>query len=145
MHRTEQHVIGLAEGVQQTDVFTQFGEQFFIRNGNQRIHAFTQFVNALNRDLHALIALEGEGLGYHRHGENIHLLGDLSHDRRRAGTRATAHAGGNEQHIRPRNGLADGVPILHSRPPSHLGVGAGAQSFGDFGAQLQALTIAQSQ
>ena len=65
--------------------------------------------------LAAALALELEGLGDHADGQDAHLLGHARDHRRRAGAGAAAHAGGDEQHVRAADGLADAVHRLFGR------------------------------
>ena len=53
------------------------------------------------------------------------------------GAGATAHAGGDEEHVAALDQLDDAVTILHRRLPAHVRVGAGAEALGDVAADLQ--------
>ena len=46
-------------------------------------------------------------------GQDAHALRDVGDDRRRAGARAAAHAGGDEQHVGAVDHLGDAVAVLH--------------------------------
>ena len=61
----------------------------------------------------------------------------LRHHRRRARAGATAHAGGDEQHVAAGDQLDDAVAIFHRRLAAHFRVGARAQALGDVAADLQ--------
>src|SRR5216683_1849351 len=52
-------------------------------------------------------ALEREGLGDDRNGEDAHLLGDLRNHRCGASAGAAAHSGGDEGHVRAAQGIGD--------------------------------------
>jgi hypothetical protein len=93
--------------------------------------------DALQRHLHAATAFERKRLGHHGHGEDALFLGQLGHDRRRAGTGATAHAGGDEHHVGAFEHRFDAFTIFQRGLTADLGVGTGAQTLGDVAAELQ--------
>jgi hypothetical protein len=97
----------------------------------------SQFVDALQRDLHAAAPFERERLGHHRDREDAHLLGQLRHDGRRARARAAAHARGDEHHVRALQGIHDAFAIFQRGLAADLRVRARAQALGDVAAQLQ--------
>lgn len=84
----------------------------------------------------AFDAFKAEGLGDHAHGQRAHFLGGLRHHRGRARARAAAHTGGDENHVRIADGLADGVHAFHGGLTPDGRIGASAQAFGQFFAQL---------
>ena len=100
-------------------------------------HVLRQFLDALERDLHAPAALERERLGDHRHGQDAQLLGQLRDHRRGAGAGAAAHAGGDEHHVGAVERLADALAVLERGLAADFGIGAGAQALGDVAAELQ--------
>ena len=61
----------------------------------------SQFGNAFFGLSHAPLALKQEGLGHHGHGQGVEVLGDLGDDGRGSRARASSHAGGEEDHVRP--------------------------------------------
>ena len=88
-------------------------------------------------DRQALAAFHLEGLRDDRDRQDPELLGDLGHDRRRAGARAAAHAAGDEQHVAALDHLVDPVAVFHRRLTADLRVGAGAETLGDIAADLE--------
>ena len=96
-----------------------------------------EFVDALERHLHAATAFERERLGDHRDGEDPHLLGELRHDGRRARAGAAAHAGGDEHHVRALQGVHDAFAIFQRRLAADFRIRARAQALGDVAAELQ--------
>ena len=76
-------------------------------------------------------------LGNHRHRQYPKLARRLRDDRGRAGAGASAHAGGQEQHIGALNQLDDPFAILHRRFAADFGIGSGAQSLGYARTELQ--------
>ena len=134
---TGQYVIGLGERRQQACVFTQDGEQFFVRNRNQRIDAFGQQTNTFVGDLHALATFERERTGHHRNGEDAHFLGHFGNDRRSTGTGTTAHARGDEHHVGALQHFSDTLAVFQGSLTTDLRVRAGTQALGHASAQLQ--------
>ena len=96
-----------------------------------------QFLDALQRDLHAATAFERERLGDHGHGQDAHLLRELRDDRRGAGAGAAAHAGGDEHHVGAVQRVDDALAIFQRGLAADFRIGAGAQALGDVAAELQ--------
>jgi hypothetical protein len=137
LHRAQQHLIGRLEGVDEGDLAAQHRSQLVVGDHDQGIDVLGQFGDALLRREHALVALEAEGLGHHRHHQDVHLLRHLRHHRRGAGTGAAAHTGGDEHHVGALQHLLDAVAVLEGRLAAHVRVGAGAQALGEAAADLQ--------
>ena len=93
--------------------------------------------DAVIRDQRALAAFHLERTRDHGHREDAEFLRDLRDHRRRARARATAHAGGDEQHVAAFDHLDDAIAIFHRRLAAHFGIGAGAETLGDVAADLQ--------
>ena len=105
-----------------------------------------QLVDAGFGDAHAAHALELEGLGDDADGEDAELARRAGDDRRRARAGAAAHAGGDEDHVRAREMIADLVDHLLGRGAADLGLRAGAEPLGDREAHLDdALGLATGQ
>ena len=75
--------------------------------------------------------LEFEGLGHDADGEGAEVASHLGYDRGRARAGAAAHAGGDEDHVGPLEGLGDGVAILQGRLLADLGLAARPEAVGD--------------
>jgi hypothetical protein len=90
-------------------------------------------------DLHPPRALEVEGLGHHRHGEDVELLGDPGNDGSRTRAGAAAHARCDEHHVTAAHRCADLLQRLFGGGLTDLGLGSGAQPFCQGDAQLNAM------
>ena len=93
---------------------------------------------------HAARAFELERLGDHADGEDAELRGGARDHRRRAGAGAAAHAGGDEHHVAAGEMGADLVQRLFGGGLADLGLGAGAETFGEVGAELDAVLGARA-
>ena len=83
-------------------------------------------------------------LGDHAHGEDARLAGDLRHHRGGAGTRAAAHAGGDEHHVGALQRLGHLIAALLGGLAAHVGVRAGALAAGELFADLDLIVSAGS-
>lgn len=82
-------------------------------------------------------ALEGEGAGDHADGQGAQRAGDVGDDGRAARARATALAGGHEDHVGPLEDLLDLLAVVLGGLAADLGVGAGAEAPGEFTAHIE--------
>ena len=137
LHRAQQHVVRGAEGLDHRGVAAEHGDQLLVRDGDQRIAVLAEFLDALQRHLHAATAFERERLGDHRDGQDAHLLGELRDDGRRARAGAAAHAGGDEHHVGALQGIHDAFAIFQRGLAADFGIRARAQALGDVAAELQ--------
>ena len=96
-----------------------------------------QFLDALERDLHAPAAFERERLGDDRDREDAHLLRELRDHGRRARAGAAAHAGGDEHHVGALQRIHDAFAIFKRGLAADFRVRAGAEALGDIAAELQ--------
>ncbi len=131
-----QHVVGGFEGFVERDLVAEHFHQLVVRHHDQRVDVGRERLDAFVRDALAL-ALERERLRHHRDREDAELLGELRHDRGRAGAGAPAHARRQEQHVRAGDGFGDTLAVFQRRLTPDLGVGPRAQPLGDAAAQLQ--------
>ena len=136
LHRLAQHIVGDLKCIGKGDLLIGCMLEPVVGDDDQRVHPVLQLGNARLGSPHAAGALKAEGLGHHGHREDIHLLGDLRHDGRAAGTGAAAHAGGDEHHIRILQSLGDLLTALLGGLAAHLWVGAGALTVGQLLADL---------
>ncbi len=83
------------------------------------------------------VALVRERLGDHRHGQDIHLLGDLRDDRCGTCSGAATHARGDEHHVRTDHHFLDAIAIFFRRRLPDRWLGSRAQSLGDVRPDLQ--------
>src|SRR4051794_2962569 len=131
-------VVGLAERVEDARAALDDGQQLLVRDDDQRVHHLAQAVDALLRLTRPLRALEGERPRDHADRQRPDLvLGDLGDDRRRAGTRAAALAGGDEDHVGALERLLDVVTRLGGRALADLRVRARPEALGERRADVQ--------
>ena len=97
-----QHVVGHGEGVGEGGLLVGDAEQVLVRDDEQRIDEFLQRVDAGLGRAQAARALELKRLGDDADGEDAFLAGGARDHRGCAGSRAAAHAGGDEHHVRSR-------------------------------------------
>ena len=98
-----------------------------------------QFLDALERDLHAPATFEGERLGDHGDGQDAALLGQLRDHGRRTGAGAAAHARGDEDHVGAVERFQDALAIFQRGLAADFRIRARAQALGDIAAELQLL------
>ncbi len=126
LYRLAQHIIGDLKGVLEGDFLVGGKFEPFIGDDDQGIHLAPQLLDAGLGLLASDDGLQRKGLGHHTHGKEPCLLRDISHDGGRARAGATAHAGGDEHHIRILQSLGDLPPALLRGFASHIRIGAGA-------------------
>ncbi len=136
LDREVEDLVGLFQHDAEAGLLGGHLQQAVVGNGDDGVHDLAHLVDTLFGLLHAAAALEVEGFGHHGHGERAGLLGGLGDDRRGAGARAAAHAGGDEDHVGALQQLADLVDAFQGGVAAHLRVGARAQPLGEFGSQL---------
>src|SRR5207342_1888135 len=85
----------------------------------------------------AALALEGERPGDDADGERAQSPCDTSHDRRTAGTRTAALAGGDEHHVRTLESVLDVLRMVLGRLAALVRVRAGAKSARQITADVQ--------
>ena len=134
--RLPQHIVGNLETVGKGNLLVGHMLNAVVGNNYQGVHLALQLFNAGLRLLHPAAALKPEGLGHHAHGQNPHFLGGLGHDGGRAGAGTTAHAGGDEHHVRVLQGLGYLTAALLGGLAAHLRIAAGALSVGQLLANL---------
>ena len=80
------------------------------------------------RRFHAATAFEAERLGHHTHGQYTHFTSHFGHHRRRTGTGATTHAGGNEGHVRTFKLRTNLFPVRFRSRLAGFRLGAGTEA-----------------
>jgi len=123
-----QHVIGRLERVFLRHVLAEHLLELVVEDHDQRVGVRRELLEALLRRLHALRALEGEGLGDHRDREHAERARHFRDHRRGAGAGAAAHAGGDEHHVRAGDHLLDAVALGERHRARLLGLGARAET-----------------
>ena len=102
-----QHVVGSLESVHQGDALLADELQALVGDDDQGVYVHHQGGNALLGQAHLALALKGEGLGDDADGQDAQVMGSLGHDRGSAGAGATAHTGGDEDHLGALQGVGD--------------------------------------
>src|SRR5690606_38252950 len=136
LDRAEQHVVGLAEGIQQGSTAAQYAHQLLVGDGDQRVDMLGQLADTLLSHCLALATFEVEGTRDHGNGEDAHFTRDFRNHGRSPRTGATAHAGGDEDHVRAVDQLTDAFTVFHRGLAANVGIGACAKALGDVRAQL---------
>ncbi len=127
-----QDVVGLAEGVEDAGPPLDRLQQLLVRDDDQGVDVVAQFLDPLERLLHASFALELERFGDRADGEGADLLlGDLGDHRGRAGAGAAALARGDEDHVGALQRLLDLIPGLGRGARADLWVATGAEPTGE--------------
>jgi hypothetical protein len=106
LDRVPEHIVRHLKGAVNRRSLIAEVEQAVVGDGNQGIHLIDQPVDTVFSHHGAVRSLEGEWLGAHGNGERAGLLGKLRYYRSAASAGATAHAGGEEHHIRVGNAAA---------------------------------------
>ena len=83
------------------------------------------------------LALELERLGHDTDGQRADRLRDARDDRRAAGSRAAAFAGGHEHHVGAGQGLFDLFRVVFRGAATDLGIRAGAEATGDLATDVE--------
>ena len=126
-HRVIEHIIGVLHPFQHAFVFVDLF-QLFVENDDQRIDVQGQLLQAFVGDVHALLAFVRERLGNHRHRQRAQFLGHFGHDGSGARARATAHAGGDEDHVRAAQRIGDARARFFRQLAADGRLHAGAQT-----------------
>ena len=132
-----QNVIGNAEGVGKGDLLLSNILQAVVGDDDERIYLLGQRGNAGLRLAHPVGALELKGLGHHTHRENTGFVGQIRHNGSCTGAGATAHAGGDEDHVGAFQNLGDPGTALFSGLLADFRFGAGAHAAGEFLTDLE--------
>ena len=138
LHALAQHVVGLAERVQDAGAALDHLQQAVVGDRDQGVDLLAQRADALVGLLGAARALELERPrdDADRQGADL-VLGDLGHDRGAARPGAAALAGGHEHHVRALQRFLDlVVALLGGREPD-VRVGARPEALGQLGADVQ--------
>jgi hypothetical protein len=137
-HAGIEHLVRHLEGVGEGGLLVGDAEQVLVRDDDQRVDELLQLRDAQFGHLHAVRALEVEGLGHHADGQDALFAGDLRYDGGRTGAGAAAHAGGDEHHVGAGQLFGDVAHGLFRRHAADIRAGAGAETLGHGGAQLDA-------
>ena len=132
LHRLPKHLVRCLEGVAQGGAAIQNLQQSLIGNGDQGVCHVAQGAHALLGLRLPGPALEFERLGDDAHRKASHIPGDPGDDRRRAGPRAAAHAGGNEHHVGSGQLQRQFLMAFLCGAATDLGIGARAHALRQF-------------
>ena len=100
-------MVGHAEGLGEGGPLIGDAEEILVGNDDQGVDVALKLADAGVGQAHAMAAFEMERLGDHTDGQDPSLAGALGDDRAGAGARAPAHSGGDEDHVRAVQMLAD--------------------------------------
>ena len=119
------------------DLAVRDGQQPVVGDDDEGVDLFAEFGDAVLGLVGAAPALEGERAGDHADGEGAERAGDVGHDGRAAGAGAAALAGRHEDHVGPLEDLLDLLAVVLGRLAADGRVGAGAESAGEFAADVE--------
>ena len=125
-----QHLVGLAEGVQQAHVGVADGEQPVVGDDDERVDLVAQRLDAVVGLGGAVATLEGERPGDDADGQRSQRAGDARDHRSAAGARAATFAGGHEDHVGALDGRLDLLGVVLGGTLADVGIGAGAETTG---------------
>ena len=135
-NRLTEHAVRDFERVLKGDLLLGYVLEALVRDDDQRVNVLVELVDAAQRLLEALLALERERTGDNADRQDAHLAGDLRHDRSRARAGAAAHAGGDEYHVGVLQRRSDLVLALLRCLAADLRVCARALALGQLFADL---------
>ncbi len=131
LHAVAEDVVGVLERLDDTGVAFHHLQEAVVGDADDRVGDVPEDVDALQGLAQAAIALEAERLGDDGDGHAAELARDLSHDRRAAGARAAAFAGGDEHEVgAAQRGLELVARDLHGFAPD-VGVRPAAETVRD--------------
>ena len=137
LHAVVENLIGGTERLHHRQVLIAQLEQAVVRDDDEGVADLAQGLDALHSLAGAARALELERAGYHANGQRALLLGDGRNHRRRAGAGSAALTGGDENHVRARQGILDlGLVILRGSTPD-LRVRTGTQAAGGLATDVE--------
>ena len=136
LHALAQDVVGDLEGLDHRRVLREDREELLVRHHDQRVDLGREGVHPVVRLRGAARALEAERLGDDADRERADVAREASDDRSGSGTRASAGAGGHEDHVGALEEALDLVLLLERGAVAELGVRARAQAAAGAGAQM---------
>ena len=138
-HAVLQDLVGEREGLGDGGLAVDHLEQVLVGYDQQRIQVALQVLQSGLRGPHAPRTLEVERLGHHADSEQARFACGAGDDRRAAGTRAPAHAGGEEDQVEVLQRVEHLFQHFFRRLPADLGLRAGAEAAGGVASQLNAV------
>ena len=136
LRRVLKHFVREGKGLHQARVVRGDLKQTIVGNRDEGVDRLLELADPLFGEAHPSTALEAEGLGDHADCECTALPRDLSDDRSRSSTRAAAHTGGHEDHVRTLECFTDLVDALECSLSALLGVRPRTESSRDASTQL---------
>ena len=133
-----ENVVGNLEGFDDRGALRNYLQKFFVRDNEQSVNVFTKFFDTDFGISHTASALEVERFGNDCDGKNAHVFCQLRNDGSRARTRATAHTCGNEHEVVSFQNLFDFVNRFQRGIFADFRICAGAETSGQFFAELNA-------
>ena len=132
-------VVRHLEGVGEGSALVGDAEKVLVGDDDQGVDELLELCEAGFGDARALGTFEGEGQGDHADREDALFARHLGDDRRGAGARAAAQAGGDEDHVVGADPLADLVDRLLGGGTHDLGARPGPEAAGGGDAELNAV------
>ena len=133
-----QHVVGHGESLREGRLLIGDTEQVLVWNNDKRVDEGLKLLDAAFGDLHALLTFEAERLGDDADRQHAHLTHGAGDDRRSARSRAAAHAGGDEDHVRSFDLREDLFKRLFGARAADIGFCTRAEALSDARADLDA-------
>jgi len=130
------NLVSHAEGIRKGRLVVGDPEQVLVRNNDQRIYGALQFVDSIFGDAHAALAFEMERLGHDTNRQDTLFTGRRCDDRSSARAGSTAHAGGDEAHVRTVEMIVDLVDAFARRGTANFRLRSGAETLGHRHAHL---------
>ena len=131
-----QHFISHSESLGKCCLGIGNAEQILVRNDNQRIDFGSQFFNTGNGGAHAATPFKVKRLGDDTDRQNALLARGAGNYRRSARARATAHTGGHKGHMRALQHIDNFRHGFFCGGFTDGRVSTGAQTFCQFGTDL---------
>ena len=138
-HARVQHVVGELERIRKRCAFVRDAEQILVGDNYEGIYVFLKLENALLGKLHAMDALELEGLRHDADRQNPLFLRRSRNHGRSARAGAAAHTGSDEHHVVTFEIALDLVDGFFGRDLADVRARAGAKAMGDGRPELYAM------
>ena len=136
LYRLSQNIVRDTECVKKTGALLYRFHQAFIGNDDDGVDAAHQILQGLFGLHHATLAFKRKRLGDHRYAQSAELAGQRSHHRRGTAARSSAETGGNKNHVRAFQRFDNFFGVFQRGFAASFRIGARAQTFRQFRAQL---------
>ena len=126
-----EHLVGLAAGIDEGEVVVAEEQELLVGDRDECVDLLGEHRQADLGAACALASLEEEGLGDDADGQGPLLARDLRDDGCGTGSRSTAHAGGDEDHVGSAQELLDALDVFQRRLASLVGIRTCAETARD--------------